>query len=172
MRREMCLLVLIAVIAGGRVEAQIGAQRIETRATDSAIIAELERGVLAAPQSSFKTIREISDLPADVLHTLGGADNIAEWGDTYEASGQMMGGPRTRHVVSWVSPDFALVVYQGGRTFLHLTGRGNYICTYILGWEIPSFLTLALIHGELRPDRRNAANGLVKSECIYGVVPD
>lgn len=117
----------------------------------------LEREFKNTDPTVFSSVRELKLLPADAARVLPRV--MAEWGDPW-STGDVILGPTKRHVISWVSPNFLVVVYEDtialvGAPFFRvaLSNRRSAYCNYRLGWALPADFNVSHFQGLLNAQK-------------------
>jgi len=165
------------ILAGGLSHAQsagpasVADQQTDDRSTETAdFIATLESAFLSAAVTDFESIQEFKDLPEEVdsaFNLIKGPYGIAEWGDRFEITDVAQGLPDVRHVISWVSTNLSVTLYQAqrGQLLMTLTDRGDNACTYWLGQQIEPLLTLYWVQAQFRPENSHVTS--LQPQCSY-----
>ena len=138
-------------------------------------IADLEMRFSQADWRDFDTVRNTGDLPGEARELLTSQfvrGEIAEWGEAWSpVDVSAPGTPSVRHIVSYVSPEITVVVYQRGtivgpqQPYLFLYDQaGRHACTYSLSEKLPGPIMFGHVQGPFSSGQRNPG---LKSECRY-----
>lgn len=122
--------------------------------------ARIEEIFLTTESTAFNAVYVTSELPPLVIARLEKISwPLAEWGQPFSDSDIPSTGPYAGHVISFVSPDVSIVVYQqGGFTGVNVMAllvdhNWPYTCRYYLGKELGNGYTLKRLQSILNPSK-------------------